>query len=105
VSNDHRQLAHGSPARVSGTRRACPVARAHDDMAGSVDDVSIYLPMRRFSRQATGTTPHLLTFDNANHNAAAPMPATRGKLAGGRAVWISSPSNHYADPVWGHAAF
>lgn len=44
-------------------------------MAGSADDVSIYAAMRQIFAEATGTTRHLLTFEAANHNAAAPMPA------------------------------
>jgi hypothetical protein len=42
---------------------------------------------------------YLLTFENANHNAAAPIPAPveswRAADASG-----STPFNHYADPVW-----
>ena len=61
-------------------------------MAGSVDDVSDYAAMRQIFEQASGTTRHLLTFQNANHNAAAPMPAPVESWQG--------PFDHYADPVW-----
>ncbi|MDM7968829.1 MAG: dienelactone hydrolase [Paracoccaceae bacterium] len=68
-------------------------------MAGSVDDVSIYPAMRQIFEQATGTTRHLLTFENANHNAAAPMPAP---VESWQAVETLDfiPFDHYADPVW-----
>lgn len=69
-------------------------------MAGSVDDVSGYDNGVRATWQATTGVPRaLLTFDNANHNAGAPMPppaealrtdpATKGNFAG-----------HYIDAVW-----
>ncbi|WP_420011731.1 hypothetical protein [Tateyamaria sp.] len=44
-------------------------------MAGGRDDVSVYSAMRTIFDEAVGTDRHLLTFDHANHNAAAPMPA------------------------------
>ncbi|WP_322889502.1 MULTISPECIES: alpha/beta hydrolase family protein [unclassified Yoonia] len=68
-------------------------------MAGSLDDVSDYPAMRQIFEQASGTTRHLLTFQNANHNAAAPMPAPRESwqpTAGSDVVTF----DHYADPVW-----
>jgi len=68
-------------------------------MAGSVDDVSIYLAMRQIFEQATGTTRHLLTFDNANHNAAAPMPAPVESWQAVEGLDFI-PFDHYADPVW-----
>lgn len=66
-------------------------------MAGGVDDVSIYGAMRAIFDETTGTDRHLLTFENANHNAAAPMPAPEEawNTGGGQ-----SPYDHYADAVW-----
>jgi predicted dienelactone hydrolase len=67
-------------------------------MAGSVDDVSDYPAMRQIFTQAQGTTRHLLTFENANHNAAAPMPAPPQSWQG---VDGADPVfDHYADAVW-----
>ncbi|MEM6886808.1 MAG: alpha/beta fold hydrolase [Pseudomonadota bacterium] len=68
-------------------------------IAGSSDDVSVYEAIRTAFEEATGIERHLLTFENANHNAAAPMPAPRES-------WIPVetlefvPFEHYADPVW-----
>lgn len=68
-------------------------------VAGSVDDVSPYDSIRQIFDQATGTRRHLLTFDHANHNAAAPIPAPMESWqvsdSLGRATF-----DHYADPVW-----
>lgn len=69
-------------------------------MAGSVDDVSGYEPgIRSIWQGATGAERALLTFEHANHNAAAPYPAP----AEGRAVDPDlgfAPFDHYADAVW-----
>lgn len=68
-------------------------------VAGSVDDVSSYPAMRQIFDEATGSTRHLLTFHNANHNAAAPIPApveSWQRVEGLDFV----PFDHYADPVW-----
>ncbi|MFL4471978.1 alpha/beta hydrolase family protein [Tateyamaria armeniaca] len=68
-------------------------------MAGSDDDVSVYGAMRSIFDGAVDTDRHLLTFDHANHNAAAPMPAPAE-------AWMPSdtldfvPFEHYADAVW-----
>ncbi|MGZ3217692.1 alpha/beta hydrolase family protein [Paracoccus sp. T5] len=68
-------------------------------VSGSDDDVSVYDAIRQIFDQTTGTTRHLLTFEYANHNAAAPMPAPAE-------AWQYSdtlgraPFDHYADPVW-----
>ncbi len=68
-------------------------------MAGSIDDVSQYPAMRKIFEEATGTTRHLLTFENANHNAAAPMPAPAESWAMSEKLgW--APFDHYADAVW-----
>ncbi len=68
-------------------------------MAGGADDVSVYATIRTIFEQAGGADRHLLTFDHANHNAAAPIPAPRE-------AWIPVeeldfvPFEHYSDPVW-----
>ena len=69
-------------------------------MAGSVDDVSGYSPgVRSMWAGATGVERSLLTFENANHNAAAPMPAPAESYAHSEKLgW--APFDHYADPVW-----
>lgn len=68
-------------------------------VAGSADDVSQYDAIRQIFDQTTATTRHLLTFDDANHNAAAAMPAPveawQHSDSLGRA-----PFDHYADAVW-----
>ncbi len=63
-------------------------------MAGSVDDVSDYENgIRLIYEGATDAERYLLTFENANHNAAAPIPAPQE-------VWGTATFDHYADPVW-----
>ncbi len=69
-------------------------------VAGSVDEVSGYADgMRLIFAQSIGTDRHLLTFMNAGHNAAAPIPAPAES-------WAMSPHldfipfQHYADKVW-----
>ena len=68
-------------------------------MAGGADDVSKYPAMRQIFEGMVNTTRHLLTFEAANHNAAAPMPAPIES-------WEPSdkldfvPFEHYADAVW-----
>ena len=68
-------------------------------IAGSVDDISGYDFVRQIFAETTGTTRHLLTFENGNHNAGAPIPAPLES-------WVASPAlnfipfDHYADPVW-----
>jgi predicted dienelactone hydrolase len=68
-------------------------------IAGSVDDVSRYDAIRSIFKETTGTTRHLLTFENANHNAGAPIPAP---LESWQPVETLDfiPFDHYADPVW-----
>ena len=68
-------------------------------LAGGVDDVSEYPALRRIFEETTGTTRHLLTFENANHNAAAPMPAPAESYAPSDALGFP-PFEHYADAVW-----
>jgi len=69
-------------------------------IAGSVDDVSGYAPGVRNIYENTINAPHyLLTFENANHNAGAPIPAPKE-------TWTYSeklhfiPAEHYLDAVW-----
>ncbi|MBN8294319.1 alpha/beta fold hydrolase [Rhodobacter sp. NTK016B] len=65
-------------------------------MAGSVDEISGYEAMRAIAELSGGT---LLTFVNAGHNAAAPIPAPAESYAqSNRLGW--APFRHYADPVW-----
>ncbi len=68
-------------------------------VAGSVDDVSRYDAIRRIFAETTGTTRHLLTFDNANHNAGAPIPAPAESWKPVVSLGFV-PFDHYTDPVW-----
>ncbi|MGP9803711.1 alpha/beta hydrolase family protein [Paracoccus sp. NSM] len=68
-------------------------------VAGSVDDVSPYDSIRQILDETTGTTRHLLTFENASHNAAAPIPAPAEAWAHSESLG-RAPFDHYADPVW-----
>ena len=68
-------------------------------MAGSDDDVSVYGAMRGIFEGAVGTDRHLLTFEYANHNAAAPMPAPAESWEPSE-VLDFPPFEHYADAVW-----
>ena len=68
-------------------------------VAGSADDVSGYEKGTRAIYQgAVNADRYLLTFVNANHNAAAPMPAP---LETYRSSGQTAPAfSHYADAVW-----
>ncbi|XDA97509.1 dienelactone hydrolase [Sulfitobacter sp. LCG007] len=68
-------------------------------MAGSSDDVSIYASIQGLFESAVGTERHLLTFHNAGHNAAAPMPAPSESWEPVETLDFV-PFEHYADPVW-----
>ena len=68
-------------------------------IAGSLDDVSVYSALRQIFTETTGTTRHLLTFENANHNAGAPIPAPAESYAFSESLGFA-PFDHYADPVW-----
>ena len=68
-------------------------------IAGSADDVSIYEAMRMMYEDANSTTRHLLTFENANHNAAAPIPAPMESWKPSKKLDFV-PFDHYADAVW-----
>lgn len=69
-------------------------------VAGDADDISGYAGgVRKLFELSTNADRALLTFENANHNAAAPIPAPAE-------AWFMSekigfpPFDHYADPVW-----
>ncbi len=69
-------------------------------IAGSDDDISGYeTGTKAIFEGSVNTDRYLLTFEYANHNAAAPMPAPAES-------WQPSaqldfiPFDHYADPVW-----
>ena len=63
-------------------------------VAGSADDVSGYeRGTRAIYQAAVNADRYLLTFINANHNAAAPIPAPEEVLA-------NNAYSHYADAVW-----
>ena len=68
-------------------------------MAGGADDVSIYPAMRQIFEGTKGTMRHLLTFEGANHNAAAPMPAPIESWQPVDKLDFV-PFEHYADAVW-----
>jgi len=69
-------------------------------VAGSADDVSGYAPgVRNLFEGAVNAQRYLLTYENANHNAGAPMPAPKE-------TWTPVshldfvPAEHYSDAVW-----
>lgn len=69
-------------------------------VGGSADDVSGYEKGTRAIYQgAVNADRYLLTFVNANHNAAAPIPAPAETYTYSETT-RSSPFTHYADPVW-----
>lgn len=69
-------------------------------VAGSVDDVSGYEKgIRSIWENAINTDRSLLTFDNANHNAGAPMPAPVESDKFDEALGFNL-SDHYSDAVW-----
>jgi predicted dienelactone hydrolase len=69
-------------------------------VAGSVDDVSGYdKGVKALWEQAINSDRYLLTFVNANHNAAAPMPAPAQSWTVSEKLGYA-PFDHYADPVW-----
>ncbi len=69
-------------------------------VAGSVDDVAGYAPGVRNLFEASVNAPrYLLTFENANHNAGAPMPPPAETfLPVPNLKFI--PAEHYIDAVW-----
>ena len=69
-------------------------------VAGSVDDVSLYEGgTRSIWEEAVNVDRALLTFENANHNAAAPYPAPTESFAFNERLGFA-PFEHYADAVW-----
>ncbi|GFE66650.1 alpha/beta hydrolase family protein [Litoreibacter roseus] len=69
-------------------------------IAGSVDDVSGYeTGVRALWQQAVNADRALLTFDNANHNAAAPMPAPQEADRFDEDLGFNL-TEHYTDAVW-----
>jgi predicted dienelactone hydrolase len=69
-------------------------------VAGSADDVSGYSPGVRNLFEATVNAPrYLLTFENAGHNAAGPMPAPAETWAPVPHLPVV-PAAHYLDAVW-----
>lgn len=69
-------------------------------VAGSMDDVAGYEKgTRAIFLGAVNADRYLLTFANANHNAAAPIPAPAETYAYSEAL-KSFPFMHYADAVW-----
>lgn len=79
---------------------AAGVAKPVLYVAGDADDVSGYEPgVRSLWAASTGADRWLLTFENANHNAAAPMPAPAASWAPSPHIAFT-PFDHYADPVW-----
>lgn len=68
-------------------------------VGGSVDDVAVYSFIRNIFEETKGVTRHLLTFDNANHNAGAPMPSPKEGYAMVDGLDFA-PFEHYADAVW-----
>jgi predicted dienelactone hydrolase len=69
-------------------------------VAGSVDDVAGYEKgTRAIYLAAVNTDRYLLTFQGANHNAGAPIPAPAETYEYSEAL-KSFPFMHYADAVW-----
>jgi predicted dienelactone hydrolase len=69
-------------------------------VAGSVDEVAGYEKgTRAIYQAATNADRYLLTFVNANHNAAAPIPAP-AEVYTPSAAQPASAFSHYADAVW-----
>ena len=67
-------------------------------MAGTSDNVSNYAAMRGLFEGAASDR-YLLSFENAGHNAAAPIPAPTESWAMSDVLgW--APFDHYADSVW-----
>ncbi len=69
-------------------------------IAGDADDVSGYEKGTKAIYEGAVNAPRaLLTFENANHNAAAPMPAPEESWQPVASLDFV-PFDHYADPVW-----
>lgn len=69
-------------------------------IAGSADDVSLYEGgVRSAWEETTSVDRALLTYENANHNAAAPFPAPEESYEFDERLGFA-PFEHYADAVW-----
>lgn len=68
-------------------------------MAGSADDISGYDNGMRLIFAESAGLRHLLTFEGAGHNAAAPYPAPKEAFAASAHLDFL-PAEHYADAVW-----
>jgi len=69
-------------------------------IAGSVDDVAGYENgTRAIWKNTIGIDRSLLTYDNANHNAGAPMPAPQESFKFDADLGFNI-SDHYTDAVW-----
>lgn len=69
-------------------------------VAGSVDDISGYEEgTKAIYDLSVNAARYLLTFENANHNAGAPMPAPVETWQPSE-VLPFTPFEHYSDPVW-----
>ncbi|MFT4725764.1 MAG: putative dienelactone hydrolase [Granulosicoccus sp.] len=69
-------------------------------VAGSEDSTSLYEGgVLTMWEESVNVDRGLLTFENANHNAAAPMPAPAESYAPNATLGFA-PFGHYADPVW-----
>ncbi|SFS74585.1 Predicted dienelactone hydrolase [Sulfitobacter marinus] len=72
-------------------------------MAGSQDMTSLYEKgVRAIWENASNTNRSLLTFENAGHNAAAPIPAPAESYRHDEGLGFNV-SAHYTDPVWDQA--
>lgn len=70
-------------------------------ISGGIDDVSGYEDgTKLIYKKVINTDRYLLTFDNANHNAAAPIPAPKEAWTARYNDGASVAFSHYADPVW-----
>lgn len=70
-------------------------------VAGSADDVSMYEDgvKKLYELSVNAAERYLLTFEDAGHNAAAPIPAPSESWAVSEKLG-RAPFDHYADPVW-----
>jgi predicted dienelactone hydrolase len=72
-------------------------------VAGSVDSTSGYSPgVRSLYEGSVNAQRYLMTYENANHNAGAPIPAPKEtrNLTCGTGTSAFACSEHYTDPVW-----
>ncbi len=72
-------------------------------VAGSVDATAGYAPgVRNLYEGSVNAQRYLLTYENAGHNAGAPIPAPKEtfSLTCGTGAGAFTCSEHYTDPVW-----